>query len=182
MNLVNVADYRIKGINYYWKRREKFNLSEDELRSVGVQGNNALVDEILIPKLKEANQIFKQHGYEIIVKDAYRSPELYQLVKDKRYEIEGKESTDKTFNPIRMPHASGRVVDINLVSLGSGEEVEMWDKKDWPDGAFINCYQGKPDSRSKEFQRLQDLMVSTMVSLGFKLGLKNECWHFEYKV
>lgn len=34
MKLVNVADYGIKGINYYWKRKEKFHLTEDELYAV----------------------------------------------------------------------------------------------------------------------------------------------------
>jgi len=182
MKLVNVADYGIKGINYYWERKSKFDLTEDELCSVGVLANNALVDEILIPKLKEANEIFKKHGYELIVKDAYRSPELYQLVKGKRYEIDGKENTDKTFNPVRMPHSSGKAVDINLVDLKTGIEIEMWDKKDWPAGAFINFYEDKTDSLSKEFQRLQDFMINTMLNLGFQLGLKNEFWHFEYEV
>lgn len=182
MKLVNVTEYGIKGINYYWERKEKFNLTEEELRSVGVQGNDALVDEILIPKLKEANEIFKQHCYKMVVKDAYRSPELYQIVKEKRYKIDGKENTDRTFNPVRMPHASGRVVDINLVDLKTGKEIEMWNKKDWPDGAFINFYKDKTDSSSKAFQRLQDFMINTMLSLGFQLGLKNEFWHFEYKV
>jgi D-alanyl-D-alanine dipeptidase len=182
MKLVNTKDYGIKGINYYWTRKDKFNLAEDELRSVGVKDNCALVDKRLLPKLKKANEIFKHYGFEIIIKDAYRSPELYQLVKKKRYEIDGKENTDKTLDSIGMPHSSGQVVDINLVKLSSGQEVEIWDKKDWPDGIFIDYYRYKTDAKSIEFQRLQNLMVSTMLSLGFKLGGKKEFWHFEYQV
>ncbi len=140
MKLVNLSDYGIKSINYYWDRREKFDLTEEELRSIGVTGNSAQVDEKLIPKLKEANKIFKKSGYELIVKDGYRSPELYLLVQRKRYEIDGKENTDKTLNTDRMAHSTGLVVDINLVDLKTGQEVEAWDKKDWPDGVFIDFY------------------------------------------
>lgn len=182
MKLVNVADYGIKGINYYWDRKDKFNLSEDELRSVGVNGNYAQVDEVLIPLLKKANESFATYGYELIVKDGYRSEEQYQLVKEKRYAKDGQENTDKTFNPVRMPHGTGRVVDINLVDLKTGEEVETWDKKDWPDGVFVDFYKDKTDEPSQEYQRLQTIILETMLGLGFKLGIKNEFWHFEYKV
>lgn len=181
MNLVNVADYKIKGINYYWARKEMFNLTDEELRSVGVKDNYARVDQKLIPKLKEANEIFKTYGFEIIVKDGYRSRKEYRLVQQKRYEKDGKENTDKTFNTRRMAHASGLTVDINLIDLKTGQEIEMYDKSEWPDSIFINYYKNKKDPKSREFQRLQDLMISTMLSLGFKLGSKKEFWHFKYK-
>ncbi len=180
MELVNLSDYDIKGINYYWERRKNFDLSEAELKKVGVVGNNAQVDEKLIPKLKEANKIFKKCGYEIIVKDAYRSPELYKLVQKKRYENDGKKVTDRTFSNTRMPHSSGLAVDINLIDLKTRQEVEMWDKTDWPDGIFINYYRENKDAKSKEYQRLQDLLVENMLKLGFKLGKRKEFHHFEY--
>jgi len=180
MKLVKTSDFGIKGINYYWSRQDKFNLSEEELKSVGVTGNYAWVDERLIPHLKDANEAFKKHGYEIIVKDGYRSPEQYQMVKEKRYALDGKENTDKTFNPVRMPHSTGLTVDINLISLKTGREIEIWDKKDWPDGIFVGFYRNKTDSKSNSYQKLQDLLINTMLDLGFKLGVKNEIWHFEY--
>jgi len=182
MNLVNVINYGIKAINYYWTKRQEYNLSEDELRVVGVTGDGVMVDETLIPLLQKANEIFKQHGYELIIKDAYRSPELYQLVKQKRYELFGKEHTDQTLNAVRMPHSTGRVVDINLADLKTGNEVKMWDRKDWPQGIVYGFYRDKVDEQSKEFQRLQDLMVKTMFDLGFAFGLKKEFWHFEFDV
>lgn len=181
MKLVKTSDYGIKGINYYWAKRGQFGLSKKEVETLGLTENHALVDERVIPLLKKAQETFKEHGYEIIVKDAYRSPELYQFVKKKRYEIDGKENTDRTFNAKRMVHATGLAVDVNLLSLDNGREVLMWDKKDWPDGAFIDFYRDKTDPHSIEFQRLQDFLIETMLGLGFKLGLKKEFWHFEYE-
>lgn len=181
MNLVKLSDFGIKGINYYWERRDNFNLSEAELFEVGIVGNEAQVDEKLISQLKEANEIFKKYGYEIIIKDAYRSPELYKLVQKKRYENDGKEITDRTLNVVTMPHATGLAVDINLIKLSDGAEVEMWGKADWPNGIFVDYYRNKEDEKSKKYQKLQDLLISNMLELGFTLGSKKEFHHFEYK-
>jgi D-alanyl-D-alanine dipeptidase len=182
MKLVNLSDYGIKSMHYYWVRRENFNISKDELREIGITGNVAQVDESLVPKLREANEAFKKHGYEIIVKDGYRSPQLYELVKTKRYANDGQETTDKTLNPKTKPHATGLVVDINLISLKTDKEVETWDSKsDWPDGVFIDFYKHSDDPRHQEYQRLQVLMREVMFGLGFKLGSLKEYWHFELR-
>ncbi len=179
-SLVNVSDYGLKGINFYWTRKERFNLSEGELNSAGVMDADAYVSEVIIEPLKKANDIFMQHGYEILIKDAYRSPELYKLVQQKRYEINGKEYTDKLLNLETMPHSTGRVVDVSLVDLKSEEELMFRDSADDPDGWFVDFYKNKTDAKSQEFQRLQDLLIETMTSVGFKLGGKREYWHFEY--
>lgn len=179
MKLINLSDCGIKCINYYWERREKYNISEKELASVGVTGNDVMLDERLIPILNDANSIFKKQGYEIIVKDGYRSPELYQLVFEKRCEYDNKENTHKTLSLTRMPHATGLAVDINLVDTNSGKEVEMRRYEDWPDGIFLDFYRNKKDPKSIEYQRLQDLLVNTMLGLGLKLGKRKEFHHFE---
>jgi len=181
MKLVSVTNFGIKGINYYWERRDKFNLSAEELASVGVLGNIALVEPKLIPKLTQANRLLKEYGYEIVVKDAYRSPELYNLVRKKRYEIDGKINTDRTLSTGANPHSSGKAVDINLIELRTGLEVEIWGKSDWPNGVFINYYRNKKDKKSKNYQSLQDLLQSTMTKVGFSLGKRREFHHFELK-
>lgn len=180
-DLVNLADYGLKGINFYWTRKERFNLSEEELNSADVFDASAYVDKAIIDPLKKANNIFSQDGYELLVKDAYRSPELYKLVQKKRYEIHGKEHTDKLLNLETMPHSTGRVIDVSLIDMKSGEELKFRDSADDPDGWFIDFYRDKTDAQSKEFQRLQDLLIKTMVSVGFQLGSKREFWHFEFR-
>jgi D-alanyl-D-alanine dipeptidase len=63
--------------------------------------------------------------------------------------------------------------------MKTGEEVPMRDKKDDPANFFIDYYKDRDDSQSKKYQRLQGLLVDTMLGLGFRLGSKKEFWHFE---
>jgi len=179
MKLVNLSDFGIRNINYYWERKDKFNLTEAELTAIGVINGQALVDESLIPKLKMANELLKPLGYELLIKDAYRSKELYELIRQKRYEIDGRDNTDRTFSQTKMPHSSGLAVDVNLIDLKTESEVEMWDKLDWPDGIFIGYYKQRQDPVSKKYQELQDLLIGTMLKAGFRLGEKKEFHHFE---
>jgi D-alanyl-D-alanine dipeptidase len=179
--MINATESGIKSMNYYWNRKEKFNLTVEELRKCGVEGDFAYINEDLIEPLKSVNDDLKEHGLGIMIKDGYRSPALYQLVKQKRYEIDGKENTDRTLNAEKMTHASGYVVDVNLYDLETGEELLLWDRKDWPDAAFIDFYAKKTDEESIKFQTFQTLLIQTMLSKGFELGLKNEFWHFSFK-
>jgi D-alanyl-D-alanine dipeptidase len=178
--LINLTDAHIKNINYYWHRRDMYDLTEAELIEAGVHDGNAYVCQEIIPALHKANEILQAQGFELLVKEGYRSPELYLLVKRKRYAKFGKADTDKTLDPITMPHAKGKTVDVTLGQLRDGEEMELRDKADWPDAAFINYYRDKQDSRSQEYQRLQDILVQTMQSVGFELGGKQEYWHFSF--
>jgi len=178
-DMINLADYGIRGINHYWLNRDKFNISIAELRAAGVEGNFAYINKSVVPAIQAVNDELRQHGLGIIVKDGYRSPELYKLVQQKRYELDGKENTDRTLNMVTMPHASGFVLDVNLYDLESGEELSLWNRADWPDGIFVGFYKDKTDPDSRKFQELQDLLIDTMQRHGFKLGSKNEIWHFE---
>ncbi len=181
MNLVKLSDYGIKGENYYWSRRERYNLTEQELHTVGVFDGGAYVDENIIFPLQKANEIFNAMGYELIVKDAHRSPDLYKLVQAKRYILHGKELTDKLLNVVTMPHSSGRTVDVSLLDLKNGQEVRMRNSEDDPNGGYlIDYYKGRSDLASREFQRVQELLREVMLSVGFQLGIKKEFWHFEY--
>jgi len=179
MKLVNLSDFGIRNINYYWERKERYNLTEVELAAVGLINGQAQVDESIIPKLKMANELLKPFGFELIVKDAYRSKELYELIRKKRYEIDGQFNTDKTFSQIKMSHSTGLAVDVSLIDLKTELEVDMWDKLDWPDGIFINYYKLRQDPESKKYQELQDLLIGIMLKVGFKLGPRKEFHHFE---
>jgi D-alanyl-D-alanine dipeptidase len=178
-DFVNLNDFNIKGINYYWLNRDKFNISINELNSLGIEGNFAYIKKEVVPNIESVNSDLEKFGFGVIVKDGYRSPELYKLVKQKRYELDGKENTDRTLNTDSMPHASGYTVDVNLYELETGEELELWDKDDWPDGIFTNYYSEKNDPKSKKYQELQNLLIETMLRNNFELGSMSEIWHFE---
>ena len=180
-NLVNIADFGIKGANYYWTRSGRYKISKEELGNAGVFDGNAYLDKELIVPLQKANEKLSNLGLELIVKDAHRTPGLYKLAEKKLYEYQGKDKTDKLLNMIHMPHATGLAVDIGLIDLKTGEELKMRDSNDDPEAYFIDFYRGKTDLSSKEFQRLQDILISTMISVGFLVGTKGEFWHFEWK-
>lgn len=181
--LVSVRESGIRCWNYYWHFRHELKMSEDELREVGIEGDELFVRPELAEPLKEADRKFREHGYELIVKDAYRSPELYELAYRKRHAVYGKTATERLYNMKDKPHLSGRAIDVNLVDPRTGEQVKMRDPKHDDDGAqTIGYYKDKGDATSKEFQRLQDLLIDTMLSIGFRLGKKREFWHFEYPV
>jgi len=180
LGFVNTAAYGIKGVNYYWTRRERFGITEEELREASVADGDAYVAERIIGPLRDANAKLREHGFELIVKDGYRPPALYRLIQRKRYETRGKEETDLLLNMETMPHASGYVVDVNLVRLDTGEEAMLRDSNDDPGAFFIDFYRSRDDPKGWEFQRLQDLLMETMLSCGFRIGVKREYWHFEY--
>jgi len=180
MNLVKTDDYGVKGINYYWVRREMYDLSIEELNSVGVFDEYAYVDESIIDPLLSAQKSLEHLGYQLIVKDAYRSPELYQLVFQKRSKKFGEEQTKKILNTITMPHTKGTVVDVNLIDKNTGKELQLRDKGDGTNAFFVGYYKNSSNDQHKEFNRLQELLANTMLTNGFKFGTKNEFWHFEY--
>lgn len=178
-NLVDVTKYGLKGQNFYFARRKDYNLSLAELKRVGVVDDHPYLDHDLIEPLKKTNQKFATSGYELFIKDAYRAPELYQLVRDKRYAMHGKASTDATFNAQRMIHASGRAVDLALFDIKTGQEVMMRRHEDGIDAFFVDYYKDRSDKDSQEYQRLQLYLKDVMTSLGFELGGLKEYWHFE---
>jgi D-alanyl-D-alanine dipeptidase len=179
VNLVKSTDYGIKGVNYYWTRRERYNLTEAELIAAGLTDGDAYIDESLVEPLRRANTEFKRLGYEIIIKDGYRSPDVYKLVQAKRYALQGREVVDSFLNVERAVHATGRAVDISLLDLKTGEELYFRDGKDDPGAYFIDYYKNHTDAAGREFQRRQDMLISTMLGSGLVLGTKNEYWHFE---
>lgn len=81
-----------------------------------------------------------------------------------------------------MPHATGLMVDIGLISLKTGHEVTLRNYKDGLDAKFINFYKFRSGKRAQEYQRRQDLLHKVMKHAGFKLGVKNEIWHFELNI
>jgi len=182
MNLVKSTDYGIKGVNYYWTRRERYNLTEAELIAAGLANGDAYIDEGLVEALQHANSEFKKLGYEIIIKDGYRSPEVYKLVQAKRYAQQGKEVVDSFLNVERAIHATGRAVDISLLNLKTGQELYFRDGKDDPEAFFIDYYKDRTDDAGREFQRRQDMLITIMADCGFVLGTKKEYWHFELTV
>lgn len=178
MDLVRPDDYGIPSRHYYFLERERFDLSLAELASVGVSDDSCRVDRSIIPALQVAGAEFDRRGYKLLIKDGYRSPELYRLVHAKRLARYGREHTEKLLNIERMIHASGRVVDIDVTKL-DGSAIQFRAGEDGIPAHIYGYYQGKHDACSQRFQRHQDLLRDVMFGLGFVFGTLAEYWHFE---
>ncbi len=178
MQLVYSEDYGIKGINYYWVRHEMYQITLDELRAIDVVDKRAQVNAEIIPALQQANAALKIHGYELFIKDGYRSRKLYQLIFEKRAQQFGEAMTHRILNMVDRPHADGRTVDVTLLDLKTQEELPMRNKEDGVDAFFLNYYREKSDEQSQTYQRLQDLLGQAMLKAGFEYGSKREFWHF----
>jgi D-alanyl-D-alanine dipeptidase len=177
---VKVSDYGIKSQSYYWRNRRRFNISIDELRTAGVEGDEVYVDQLLLKPLKEANAELRASGFELKVMEGYRSPALYKLVYAKRQAYGDGKST-AILNLDKMPHATGRAVDLALIHLSNGREAATRNKNHGLDAIVVDFYKGKKDRASLTYQTRQKLLRNIMEARGFVLGSKKEYWHFEYQ-
>ena len=79
----------------------------------------------------------------------------------------------KGYIATKSGHSRGSTVDVTIVSLGGGEELDMgtaWDHfgpESWPDSAAVNGQ-----------QRANRLLLRTLMAKRGFLPLKEEWWHF----
>lgn len=180
-NLVYIDDYGLRGFNFYYRRYERFDLTTEDLASIGLSDDRGQVHRDIIDSLVAIDQALEDTlGYRLYIKEGYRSKELYELVYEKRVAKFGKEETDRLLNMDDMPHATGCSVDIALWDEKEDKGVYMRDGKDDPDAFFIDFYKGKDTDKAKRYQYLQETVVETMRKYGFCLGIKQEYFHFNY--
>lgn len=131
-----------------------------------------LLEETTADKLMQAYNIFREDGYTIKIYDAYRPKsaqyKLYDIVQDSRFIANPYEGNSW--------HQRGRAVDISLVNLATGEELEM----PTPMHTFsLDAARSSYKSWSVEAQKNVDYMTKVMTSVGFGT-IETEWWHFEY--
>jgi len=178
LDLVRPDDFGVKSEHYYFVNRDRFDLTIEELAQVGVSDDKCRVGTVVIPTLLEAQSKFRALGYDLIIKDGYRSPALYRLVYDKRIARYGEEHTHKLLNIDRMIHAKGNVVDIDLAPL-DGSKMMFRSGEDGIPAHIYGFYQDRPGTDAIIFQRNQDMMKEIMFGLGYEFGTLVEYWHFE---
>lgn len=182
-DLVNPINYGIPAEKIYYFReevREKFNISIEELESIGIHDGIIQIHKNLIKPLQKAQEILKMNSYGLSIIDGYRSSELYNLAYQKRLLLSGKENADNLMNMQSQPHASGLAVDVGLFSVDTKKPVFFFDSKQDGEGAyFVDFYKHTDTPQAKEFFRIQILLFDTMFQSGFSLGKKQEVWHFE---
>jgi len=179
-DLVFVEDYDLLGENYYWRTKDRWGITEQELIAAGQPDQRVRVHPEIIPPLQKVERVLEPHGYRLYISEGYRSVQLYQLIYQKRVERYGQEQADRLINMESMPHATGKTVDALLWNIQSKQQERLHDPKDGIDSLFINFYQSNTDEQSQNYQRLQELLISTMLNNGFQLGPRQEYFHFNY--
>ncbi len=180
-NFVYIDEYGLKGKNFYWVKYEAKGLSKEDILAAGLTSDRVQVHKDIIEPLMRVNDIFKACGFELYIKEGYRSKALYEIVYQRRCEKFGKEETDRLLNMNDMPHASGKTVDIALWDPKTDTEVYQRRPEDGFGAIFINFYKDKTGEDEKRCQELQDFTIATMQNEGFRLGTKKEYFHFDYK-
>jgi len=180
-DLVYIDDYGLRGTNFYWHKYEAKGLSKEDILSAGLTSDRVQVHEEIIDALVNVDKEFQKRGYVSFIKEGYRSKELYDVIYRRRVEKFGKEETDKLLNMNNMPHAEGKSVDVALWDPEEDKEVYMRNGDDGVDALFVDFYKGKEGEQSKHYQELQEWVIRIMFDNGFRLGTKNEYFHFDYR-
>lgn len=113
----------------------------------------------IIPDLLNVQANFRELGYEIEIKDGYRSKELYQLASKKRVETIG---NDDGLNMITMPHSTGTTIDIALWDTKANSRVQLYDGIVGYDGWFLDYYNDvtDPDGSYRNIHTIMEKVIS----------------------
>ena len=181
IDLVYADEYGILGINFYWHKYAAKGLHKEDIINAGLTNDRVQVHRDIIEPLLAVDKEFQTRGYKLYIKEGYRSKALYEVIYKRRVEKFSKEETDRLLNMNDMPHAQGLSVDVALWDPESDKEVYMRDGDDGVDALFVDFYKGKDDDQSTHYQKLQEWVIETMQKNGFRLGTKNEYFHFDYR-
>ena len=147
--------------------------SEKNITGHGMYPAIPLLEKNTADLLLKAEELFEADGYRIKIYDAYRPKwaqyELYDIVQDNRY----------IANPYNGNswHQLGRAVDMSLVEIATGEELEMPTPMHTFNSTASRYSSG---AWSEAAKRNVDYMTEVMTSVGFGT-IQTEWWHFEYK-
>jgi D-alanyl-D-alanine dipeptidase len=180
-DFVYIDDYGLLGSNFYWHKYANHGLTKEDILSAGVVNDRVQVHKDMIDQLVSVDKELQKKGWRLYVKEGYRSKALYDIVYRRRVEKYGKEATDALLNLEGMPHAQGLSVDVAIWDEKENKEVYMRRGDDGAPALFIGFYEGKEGADSKRYQELQDYIAALMLEHGFRIGTKNEYFHFDYR-
>ncbi|MXV14898.1 M15 family metallopeptidase [Hufsiella ginkgonis] len=124
----------------------------------------------VVKALRVVQQELKPLGLGLKIFDAYR-PYAITL---KFYEV----ATDKAFvaDPAKgSKHNRGCAVDLTIVDLKTGKEIQMATGYDSFSPKAAAAYPNVPE----EVRKNRDLLISVMEKHGFRV-IENEWWHFDF--
>lgn len=136
--------------------------------------NQCYINKHTAMRLIEAKNIFKSHGYQVKIWDAYRpiraQKRFFEIFPNPDYVAP---PPDTTFPAtLRATHLNGLCVDLTLVQA-NGEELEMPSAfDDFSGKASLSCPDITPAARKNGLY-----LKEVMERVGFE-GYEHEWWHF----
>lgn len=179
--LVYIDTYGLKGTNFYWHKYEAKGLTKEDILTTGLTSDRVQVHKDIIEPLIAINKIFINKGFELYIKEGYRSSALYDIVYKRRVEKFGKEEADSLLNMNDKPHALGLSVDVAVWDIATDTELYMRRGEDGTSALFVDFYKDMQDEESQRYQQLQEWVIEVMQDHGFRLGSKREYFHFDYR-
>lgn len=168
----------------------KYNTSDNFMarRLKGYSSNTCMLARPAAIALAEAQKDFERIGFGIKVFDCYRPQEAVDDMHSEILQHRGEKldpkyvpNVDKTklielgYVAKKSRHTLGIAVDLTLVDLKTGEELDMgtifdlFDSKSWTADTTV----------SRQAQKNRALLVSIMEKHGFQ-NFEQEWWHFDY--
>lgn len=179
--LVFIDKFGLLGSNYYWRKRDQYNISVEELKAAGLENDRVRLSPDIIKPLQDIDRELQGHGHRIYISEGYRPNAVYELIYSKRSSQFGTKWTNRLINIKDRPHTTGKTVDVTLWSIKDNRDLVLRDRKDGPEALLIDFYKDKRDRHAKEYQRLQRLLMNVMLSHGFRTGPLREYFHFNYQ-
>ena len=139
--------------------------------------------------LAKVQATLKEHGFSLKVFDGYRpvtavksfnewalSGKDDQKIKERFYPNVDKSDLLNGYISAKSTHSRGSTVDLTIVDLATGKELDMGTEFDFLDQRANTDFPGLPE----EVKRNRDVLRIAMETHGFE-GYKFEWWHFKLK-
>lgn len=135
--------------------------------------DNLYLAKEAVEALERVQSKLEAYGYGLVLYDAYRPWHISKLAnlalpKNQKNMLEDPEKQGSS-------HNTGLAVDVSLIELASGNELEMPSAFDEPSPRQYSSYAG--GTERQRYRR--EVLRSVMQEEGFK-GIEMEWWHFEY--
>lgn len=125
----------------------------------------------VVMQLKKVQAVLARKGYALKIYDAYRpytaTKILYQKASNKNFVANPKTGSR---------HNRGCAIDLTLISLKTGKELQMPTSYDSFSALAAANYQQLPPTALKN----RNLLIQVMQAHGFRV-LSNEWWHFDFQ-
>lgn len=186
VNLVNIKDYDIRGKLYYVQPNNlvKYDINIEDLEKIGVYNDDVFIEKEVAIKLVEINNLLRKEWLKLVVKDWYRSSELYELAYKGLCKMHWILDTNKILTMERKIHATWRAIDVSIAFVGWDDIVMKFgshgDKvKYWIEQYDINFFIDSQDPEEQEMHNNRMKLYNLMNNCWFVLWSKCEYWHYE---